>query len=58
MRALRPLDLLVVAIGVALFIVHFLVTGLPSRLLSPWLIASIVIGWVFARIALDQIEHS
>jgi hypothetical protein len=58
MRALRPTDLLVVAFGVALFAVHFILTGLPSRLLSPWLIGAILVGWVVARIVIEQVERS
>jgi hypothetical protein len=51
-------DLAVVLIGIALFALHFALTGFASHILSPWLIASIVFGWVFGRIALHRIERS
>ena len=51
-------DALVVAVGVALFVLHFMLSGFASHILSPWLIASIVAGWLFARVALDRIERS
>ena len=58
MRALGWSDLLVTVIGILLFALHFALTGFASHLLSPWLIASIVVGWVFGRVALDRIERS
>jgi hypothetical protein len=51
-------DLGVVLLGTVLFGLHFALTGFASHILSPWLIASIVAGWVFARIALYRIERS
>ena len=51
-------DVLVIGVGAVLFVLHFTLTGFPSHILSPWLIASILAGWVFARIALDRIERS
>lgn len=58
MRALGGSDWLVIAVGLSLFVLHFAATGVVSHMLSPWLIGSIVVGWVFARVALDRIEHS
>lgn len=57
-RALGWSDALIVCVGVALFALHFALTGFASHLLSPWLIASIVAGWIFGRIALGRIERS
>ncbi|MGI8554501.1 MAG: hypothetical protein ACR2PL_27485 [Dehalococcoidia bacterium] len=57
MRALRWTDAFVLALGVVLIVVHFIVHGLLSALISPWIIGSLVIGWLFARIALDRIER-
>ena len=56
MRALRWIDFVVVCVGGLFFCLHFALSGFPSHLLSPWLIGSIVTGWIFARIALDRIE--
>ena len=50
-------DLGVVCAGVALLALHFALTGAPSRLLSPWLICSILAGWIFGRVALHRIER-
>lgn len=58
MRALGWRDLLVVCIGIAFFALHFALTGFASHLLSPWLISSILVGWIFGRIAIDRIERS
>lgn len=58
MRALGWGDLLVVFLGIVFFALHFALGGLPSHLLSPWLIGSIVAGWIFGRIAIDRIERS
>jgi len=58
MRALGWGDLVVVCVGAGFFALHFALTGFPSHLLSPWLIGSIVTGWIFGRIALDRIERS
>jgi hypothetical protein len=58
MRALHWRDYLVLAVGCALFALHFALSGLASHLLSPWLIAAIMVGWVFGRVALDRIERS
>jgi hypothetical protein len=58
LRALGWGDALVVGVGVFLFVLHFTLSGIASHLLSPWLIASILAGWLFARIALDRIERS
>jgi hypothetical protein len=51
-------DLILVLIGIILFALHFALTGFASHILSPWLIASIVAGWIFGRIALYRIERS
>ena len=58
LEALGWSDALVVAVGVVLFVLHFTLSGFASHILSPWLIASILAGWLFARIALDRIERS
>ena len=58
MRALRWTDALVLCAGVFLFGLHFALAGFASHLLSPWLIVSIMVGWIFARIAIDRIERS
>jgi hypothetical protein len=58
MRAFGLTDLVVIAVGLCLFALHFFLIGLPSHLLSPWLIASVLVGWIFGRIAIDRIERS
>jgi hypothetical protein len=58
MWGLKLSDLALLCAGVVLLALHFALTGVPSRLLSPWLISSIMVGWVFGRVALHRIERS
>jgi len=51
-------DVGIVCAGLALLVLHFALTGTPSRLLSPWLISSILVGWIFGRVVLHRIERS
>jgi hypothetical protein len=51
-------DLGIVCTGLVLLALHFALSGAPSRLLSPWLISSILVGWIFGRVALHRIERS
>jgi uncharacterized membrane protein len=58
LAGLRWRDLLVVCVGAIFFALHFALPSPFGHMLSPWLIASIVAGWIFGRIALDRIERS
>jgi hypothetical protein len=46
--------------GAALLVgvVLLVITGPVSHLLSPWLISSIMVGWVFGRVMLHHIDRS
>ena len=58
MKAFGWRDLLVICVCIGCFALHFALSGLASHLLSPWLIGSVMAGWIFGRLALDRIERS
>jgi hypothetical protein len=51
-------DAAALAVGAVLLVLHFALTGPLSHMLSPWLISSIMVGWVFGRVALHHIDRS
>jgi hypothetical protein len=51
-------DAAALAVGAALLLLHFALSGPISHLLSPWLISSVMVGWVFGKIALHHIDRS
>jgi hypothetical protein len=51
-------DFAVVLIGVIVLTLHFVLPSPLSHWISPWFIGSIVVGWVFGRVAIDRIERS
>jgi hypothetical protein len=51
-------DAAAIAAGGILLVIHFALTGPVSHLLSPWLISSIMVGWIFGKVALHQIDRS
>jgi hypothetical protein len=51
-------DLAVICVGAVFFLLHFALPPPFGHLISPWLVGSILVGWVAGRVAIDRIERS
>lgn len=51
-------DLAVLSLCVFFFLLHFALPPPFSHFISPWLVGSIAVGWVFGRVAIERIERS